>query len=69
VKEPNADVDLIAAARRGATKAITLLEADEADLLRRTTDADGLAKVRSALQATKAVRAALFSTPEPTNRP
>ena len=67
MNESTAD-DLIAAARRGATKAITILEADEADLLRKAPDSEGLAKLRSALQAAKAVRAALFSNPEPTNR-
>jgi hypothetical protein len=68
VKESTAD-DLIAAARRGATKAITLLETDEADLLRKAPDSEGLAKLRSALLAARAVRAALFSNPETTNRP
>ena len=61
--------DLIADARRGASKAITLLDGDEADLVRRASDPESLAKVRDALQAVKAVRAALFSNPEPTNRP
>ena len=63
MNESTAD-ELIAAARRGVTKTITILETDEADLLRRSPESEGLAKLRSALQAAKAVRVALFSNPE-----